>query len=131
MTDRADRKATYQKIQEEHAETGTPLSTLCKRHAVTYQAYHAWETKQEGGPARVAILIPLTEVLEAVKQKKSVIHVTLKALLGSLTAEQKKTLYQEWGRIQLERTLERWTGGIDGEGDGEYKRTAKDDILST
>lgn len=104
--DHAKRKEIYKIIQEENRVNGTPLVALCKQHGVTYQAYHSWEMSgKEDAPSRVKLSIGILELLTHIKNKKTVVEFKIKDIINALSDAQRRSLYQEWGKVNLERSL--------------------------
>lgn len=103
----------YQQINKLKRE-GKPVYALCKSHGVTYQGYHNWEKRyaDQSAPAPekaenpISIIISPAKLAETLRKGTGEVRFRLNEILPNLTEDQKKSVYEVRGRIELERLLE-------------------------
>lgn len=108
------------------------IAALCKKYKVSYQSYNNWVKRykkpiavptvrpvpSKGVPTTIAVRIPLSEVMDAIKKNKPSISIPRDRLLNAVPPAEQEKIYALIGRAHIHGAAS-LTDQSSGLGDGE------------
>jgi hypothetical protein len=102
----------YQRVYEQkklHPEK--PLTELCEKEGVSYQAYYLWAKKQQEGPlgggqkTGVRVMVSVRDMVQYLATGTNQITLPVHDVLRSMSPEEQAKVALELGKKQLEDLL--------------------------